>query len=103
MGVYEAAKVKLVFGENVAQALQFVESGNAQIGVVALSLALSPAVRARGRYWETPLDQYARLEQGGVIMRWAKDADAARSLRSFVTGSDGKTILRKYGFVLPGE
>ena len=47
LGVYDSVKLKLVFGENVAQALQFVQSGNAEIGIVALSLAISPTVRDR--------------------------------------------------------
>lgn len=102
-GVYDRAKPKLVFGENVAQALQFVQSGNAQIGIVALSLALSPTVRPDGRLWEVPLDKYPRMEQGGVILKWAKDADAARAVRTFLTGADGRSVLKRYGFFLPEE
>ena len=103
LGVYDAVKLKLVFGENVAQALQFVQSGNAEIGIVALSLAISPAVREQGRFWEIPLDSYPRLEQGGVILKWAKDADAARMFRAFLTNPEGRSIFRKYGFMLTGE
>ncbi len=102
-GIYQAVSPRLVFGENVTQALQFVESGNADIGIVALSLALAPPVRHQGRYWEIPLDRYPRLEQGGIILRWAKDAGAAASLRDFLTGPDGRRILAKFGFVAPGS
>jgi molybdate transport system substrate-binding protein len=100
-GVYEAAKPKLVFGENIAQAMQFVESGNAQVGIVALALALAPAARDASRFWKVPLDKYPRMEQGGVIMKWARDADAARLLRAFLTESEGGMILRSYGFASP--
>jgi molybdate transport system substrate-binding protein len=103
LGVYDAVKGKLVFGENVAQTLQFVQSGNAEIGIVALSLAVSPEVRDHGRYWEVPRDSYPRMEQGGVILKWAKDADAARKFRAFLTSPEGGSIFRKYGFSLPGE
>jgi molybdate transport system substrate-binding protein len=103
LGVYDTAKPKLVFGDNVAQALQFVQSGNAQIGIVALSLALSPTIRPEGRFWEVPLEKYPRMEQGGVILKWAKDPDAARALRTFLTGADGRSVLKRYGFFLPEE
>src|SRR4051794_38176076 len=56
LGVYDAVKDKLVFGENVAQTLQFAQTGNAEIGIVALALAISPEVRDQGRYWEVPLE-----------------------------------------------
>jgi molybdate transport system substrate-binding protein len=103
LGVYNSVRPKLVFGENVAQALQFVQSGNAEIGIVALSLAISPAVRERGQYWEVPLESYPRMEQGGVILKWARDPEAARSFRAFLVNSEGRSILKKYGFTLPGE
>ena len=103
LGVYDAVRGKLVFGENVAQALQFVQSGNAEIGIVALSLAVSPSVREQGQFWEVPLDSYPRMEQGGVILKWAKDADAARLFAAFLTQPEGRSILKKHGFMLTGE
>ena len=81
LGVYQSVEPKLVLGENIAQTLQFVESGAADAGIVALSLALAPPVRARGRYWEIPLDAYPRMEQGGIIL---KDSKAARDFRDFL-------------------
>lgn len=100
MGLYDAVKPKLVLGENIVQTFQFVESGAADVGIVALSLALAPAARGRGRYWEIPLNAYPRMEQGGVIL---KDSAAARSFRSFLLGAEGRRILKQYGFFLPGE
>lgn len=102
-GVYDAVRPKLVFGENVAQALQFVQSGAADAGIVALSLALAPAARDAGRYAEIPLDQYPRIDQGGTILKWAADVDAARALRAYVLSADGRAVLRQYGFFLPNE
>jgi molybdate transport system substrate-binding protein len=103
LGVYVEAKDRLVLGENIAQTAQFVESGAADVGIIALSLALAPAMKDKGRYWLVPQDAYPRLEQGGVIMNDAKDPAAAGELRSFLMGEEGKTILRSYGFVIPGE
>jgi molybdate transport system substrate-binding protein len=100
LGLEESLEAKLVLGENIAQTLQFVESGAADAGIVALSLALAPPVRARGRYWEIPLDAYPRLEQGGIIL---KDSQAARDFRAFLLSAGGRRILKQYGFVVPGE
>jgi molybdate transport system substrate-binding protein len=103
LGIYEAVQPKLVLGENISQTFQFVQSGNAEIGIVALSLALAPGVKNQGRYWKVPSDAYPRLEQGGVILKWVKDAEAAQSFRDFIVGLKGRPLLRRYGFYLPGE
>ena len=100
-GVYDRLRPKLVLGENVAQAMQFVQSGSAEAGLVALSLALAPAVRGKGRLFEIPASTYPRLEQGGTILKWAADVDAARALRGFLMSADGKAILKQGGFFLP--
>jgi molybdate transport system substrate-binding protein len=100
LGVYESVQPKLVLGENIAQTLQFVDSGAADLGIVALSLALAPAASARGRYWEIPLDAYPRMEQAGIIL---KDSKAARDFRAFLLSANGRRILKQYGFLAPGE
>jgi molybdate transport system substrate-binding protein len=103
LGVYAQVQGRLVLGENIAQAAQFIQTGAADIGIIALALALAPALREEGRSWEIPRDAYPRMEQGGVILPWAKDMAAAQALRAFVLGSEGKAVLRRYGFSLPGE
>jgi molybdate transport system substrate-binding protein len=100
LGLYLNVEPKLVLGENIAQTLQFVESGAADAGIVALSLALAPPLRARGRYWEIPLDAYPRMEQGGMIL---KDSKAAREFRAFLLSDGGRRILKQYGFFVPGD
>jgi molybdate transport system substrate-binding protein len=99
MGVYDSVERKLVLGENIAQTLQFVQSGAADAGIVAMSLAIAPPVRGQGRYWEIPLDQYPKIEQGGVILR---ESPEAREFRSWLL-ADGRPILKRYGFYLAGE
>jgi len=98
MGLWDALQPRLVLGENVVQTLQFAESGAADAGMVALSLALAPEARARGRYWEVPADAYPPLEQGGVILR---DLPAARAFRDYLLSPPGRSILKQYGFSLP--
>jgi molybdate transport system substrate-binding protein len=103
--VYERVEPNLVYGENIAQTAQFVQSGaadsHAAIGVIALSLAIAPQMRNAGRYWEIPLDAYPKMEQGGIILKWTKGADAARAFRDFVLGKHGRDVLKRYGFFLP--
>ena len=99
--VYDAVRQKLVFGENVEQALQFAQSGAADAGIVALSLALAPPVKDQGRYVIVPLETYPRITQGGIILRWAADVDSARALRAFIIGAEGRAVLKRYGFFLP--
>jgi molybdate transport system substrate-binding protein len=101
LGVYDAVAPKLVLGENVSQAAQFVESGSADAGVIALSLALSPAMRGAGSYWEIPADAHPRLEQGAIVTSNAKDREASRQFLAFVARGDGKAILARYGFAVP--
>ena len=81
--------------------MQFVQSGAADAGIVAMSLALAPNVADKGRRFEIPGSAYPRLEQGGVILKWAVDVDAARALRGFLLSADGQAILKRYGFSLP--
>lgn len=99
--LYDRVRPKLVYGENVAQALQFVGSGAADAGIVALSLALAPSLKDQARWAEIPIDLYPRMDQGGTILKWAADPDAARAFRAFVTSDEGRAILREHGFSLP--
>jgi molybdate transport system substrate-binding protein len=99
--VYGAVEPKLVLGENVSQALQFVESGSADIGIVPLSLALAPPVAAKGRYWRVPAHAHPPIEQGGVTMRRAVRRDVADAFRAFLLSREARVILARYGFTAP--
>ncbi|MFY0568515.1 molybdate ABC transporter substrate-binding protein [Archangium lansingense] len=103
LGVYDALKDKLVLGENIAQTAQFVQSGAADAGVIALALALAPAMKERGSYWEVPLEAYPRMEQGGAILKKAKDPELARQFRDYLLGTEGNALLKRYGFSLVKE
>jgi molybdate transport system substrate-binding protein len=100
-GVYDAVRPKIVFGESVAQAMQFAQSGAAGAAVVARSLAVAPNVKGTGAMFDIPPALYPRMDQGGVILRWTADADAARALRGFLLSAEGRAILERSGFALP--
>lgn len=101
LGVHEAVSAKLVLGENVAQAAQFVQSGAADAGVISLSLALAPKMKDSGRYWEVPGDAFPKLEQAGMIRIGAANRAGAAQLREFLSSPAGRAVLQRYGFVLP--
>ena len=100
LGAYDRLKDKLVLGENVAQTLEFAQSGAADAAIVALSLALAPPVRGQGRYWEIPAEAYPKIEQGGVIV---KDSPAAREFRAWMLSPPGARVLQAYGFAPAGN
>src|SRR5436309_2229728 len=87
--VYGRVKDKLVLGENISQTAQFIESGACDIGIVALSLALAPSMKAAGKYWQIPIESHPPLEQGAVILKNAKNKEAAKQFLEFVKGSEG--------------
>jgi len=98
-GLWEAIVPKLVLGENVSQAAQFAVSGNAQGGIVAYSLALSPALTERGSFALIPEDWHAPLRQRMVLLREA--GPVAGQFYDYVQQETSRAILDNYGFVLP--
>jgi len=99
-GIYEQVKGKLVYGENISQTAEFVQSGNAQTGIIALSLAVSPAMK-NGNKWEISADSYPPIKQTAIILRASKNKDAARRFLDFVSGPQGREILQRFGFTVP--
>lgn len=99
-GVWEAVQSKVVYGENVQQTLEFAQSGNVDVAIVALSLAsVTP-----GHWTEIPTEDHDPIVQALVVCTHGKaGTDAARRFAAFVQSSDGHAIMRKYGFLLPGE
>lgn len=96
--IYDVIQDRLVLGENVAQATQFVDSGAADAGIIAQSLAMAPPLRDKGRFQIVPTDAYPRLEQGGVRLEWAKSPEACQQLQAFIVSDKGREILKSYGF-----
>lgn len=102
-GVWEKVEPKLVYGENIAQTAQYVQSGNAQVGIIALSLALSPELARQGSYALISDKLHQPLEQGFIITRRAADNPLAREFAWFFAGKEARAIMTRYGFVLPGK
>lgn len=102
-GLRDKLAGKLVFGENVSQAAQFVQSGNAQAGLIAMSLAKSPAMESAGRFWVLPSDSYPELKQAAVIVSASKHKKAAQAFMDFVLSPEGAATLRKYGLTPPAK
>ncbi len=101
-GVYEAVKAKLVFGENVAQAATFAHTGAADVAVIPASLAVAPAMMAKGRYAEVKLDGVKPIEQAAVLLTGAAQHEAARAFLGFLKSPDGVRILEASGFACSG-
>jgi molybdate transport system substrate-binding protein len=102
-GVWEKVESKLVYGENIAQAAQYVQSGNAQVGIIALSLALSPELAKQGNYALISDKLHQPLEQGYIITGRAAANPLAHAFARFMENIETRTIMTRYGFVLPGE
>lgn len=102
-GQFEQVQMRLVLGDSISQTAQFVQTGAADVGLIALSLAISPAMADKGRFWKVPQDLYPPLIQGGIIMKSAKSPKAAKEYRKFLTGEAGQAILKKYGFDSPDQ
>ena len=101
LGVWDSVKEKLVLGENITQTAQFVQSGAADAGIVALALVLAPDMAAAGRWAEIPSSAYPPMPQGGVILKSAASPDAARAFRDYLLGPEGRAVLARFGFTLP--
>jgi molybdate transport system substrate-binding protein len=101
--LYEKIASKLVLGENVSQAAQFVESGNAQAGLIALSHALAPGIKDKGRYWVIPADSYPELNQAAVVLTRSQHKKEAAGFLDYLKSSEPRAVLQRFGFSLPGE
>lgn len=102
-GLWEQIEPKLVYGENIVQTTQFVQTGNAQIGIIALSLAGNPELSQKGGYWLIPDNLHEPLEQGFIITKRAENNALAKRFADYMLSSPVRLVMTKYGFVLPGE
>ena len=100
-GLYDSLQGKLVMGENISQAAQFVQSGNADAGILALSLAVTPAMKSAGRFAEIPATDHAPLEQAAVILKSSHDKAAAALFLDYIRKPEIVSLLARYGFTMP--
>lgn len=96
--IHESVRGKLVLGENISQAAQFAQSGNADAGIIALSLALAPALRRSGTYYRIPESFYPPIEQAAVILRSSLSKEAARQFIAFLQRPEIVRLMEEFGF-----
>lgn len=99
-GLWEQVSPKLVLGENVRQTLQYAETGNVEVALVALSLAV---VADNGRWTPVPQELHEPIDQALAVIKNTGHEKEARSFADFVNGPEGRPVMQQYGFVLPGE
>ncbi len=103
VGIYDQVKGKVVQGENISQAAQFVHSGNAEVGIVALSLALAPAMKSDGRYMVIPPEDYPPLIQAAVILKSSREKEVANEFLKFLKAPKTVALMQQYGFAVPED
>lgn len=101
LGAWDEARPKLVVGENISQTAQFVDTGNADAGFVALSIVVSPKLRAKGRWTEVPAGLYGSLEQCAVITAHGSPNPAAARYIAFLHSPSARAILQQFGYGIP--
>jgi len=99
VGVWDELRPKLVYGENIRHALQFMESGAAEAGLIALSLANVPAID----YVTVDRALHAPLNQSVAVVRRSRRPELGLAFIQFVNGAEGRVVMKRFGFLLPGE
>lgn len=97
-GVYEGVAGKLVLGENISQAALFAQSGNADAGILALSLALNPTMKTSGHYVEVSASAYPAIRQAAVVLSYSKQIDLATKFVAYLKSERAATIFAQFGF-----
>lgn len=97
-GLWQPLQNKMVRGESIGQAYQFVASGNAELGFVAYSQVYSPGQPFEGSVWKIPAELYPAIEQQAVLL---EDTEAARGFLEFVASAQGRNLIREYGYGIP--
>jgi molybdate transport system substrate-binding protein len=104
LGLFDRLSAKLVQGENIAQTYQFVQTGNARLGFVALSQVIGPDGQVTsGSMWRVPESLYSPLRQDAVLLGKGRDSAAAKALLDYLRGRDARTVIQAYGYGVPGQ
>jgi len=104
LGVWEALQPKIVYGENVNQAHQFVDSGNADVGFVALSQVIDPATGAiDGSHWQPPPTMYDPIDQQAVILKGTDQRRLAERFMAYLRSDPAAAIIREFGYDMPNS
>ncbi len=101
MELVEATRSRWVQGENIAQTYQFVHTGNADIGFVALSQVMQEGTLTEGSVWRVPQDRHSPIRQDAVLLRRGANSEGARALWRFLQSDTARGIIESYGYRLP--
>jgi len=101
--VYDNVKSRIVLGENIQQTAQFVQTGAADVGMIAYSLALAPVLAKEGNYYLVPASAHKPIVQGYVLLKPASGNRTASEFERFIGSSEARMIFKRYGFTLPNE
>jgi molybdate transport system substrate-binding protein len=97
-GIYDQISSKLVLGENISQTAVFAQTGNADVGIIALSLALNPTMKNAGHFVDIPTGDYPPIKQAVVVMKNSKNVDVAKKFQQFLSSSAARQVLQLFGF-----
>lgn len=97
-GLLDALAPKLVTGESIAQAYQFVATGNAELGFVALSQISQPGKPAGGSHWRVPANLHAPIRQDAVLLKTGEKNPAATALLAYLKGAEARRVIESYGY-----
>jgi molybdate transport system substrate-binding protein len=100
-GLYERVKARFVLGENISQAAQFAQTGAAQVGLLALALALSPTLKSSGTYIDIPESWYPPIEQAAIVLTSSRQKTLARQFIDYLKKPDSVRMLQSFGFAVP--
>jgi molybdate transport system substrate-binding protein len=100
LNIYDSLQPKLVEGATITQAFQFVETGNAELGFVALSQLTGPQTGSR---WLVPQELYSPIRQDAVLLKSGATNEAATGFIAFLRGAEARAIIEKYGYVIDGQ
>jgi len=98
LGVAEALKEKIVMGENISQTFQMIDTGNAQVGFVALSQVRESESGKRGSHWIVPADLHAPIRQNAVLLKRAESSKDARDFLAFLRGPAAREVISAAGY-----
>ncbi|RMH31403.1 MAG: molybdate ABC transporter substrate-binding protein [Nitrospirae bacterium] len=101
LGLWERLQRRIVRGENIGQAFQFVVSRNAQLGFVARSQILDPDIAGLGSRWDVPPELHAPLLQQAILLKRGRNNEAAIAFLQFLTGAEARAVIRRFGYDLP--
>jgi len=98
LGLWDTLKSKIVMGQNIGQTHSMVETGNAQLGFVALSAVLSPRATTKGSRWDVPQELFAPIRQDAILLKPGVDNAAARAFLAFLKSADARKVIERYGY-----